>query len=514
MATRSYHEILGVSPNASPEDIKKAFRAAAQRLHPDKDRNNPDAKRNFQELNAAYQALTNNGGRGSSRARTNPEQAEPRQSRAQQEEEDRKRRAEESRRAEEQRKNEEKAKRDAKRRAKAENDAPLTRDRRAETRRVTKQARSERAARLKREAELRADAAYEAHLKSELAKDFWSAAAADRIAHEVREEPRRARIVLINIPMPFLASVNAATLRPILSRHEPDIYEARRTAFHVDGYNRSTPGLENGHSAYLIDRITKNPAAATAILAGLDGTRLLQDNTFYAFLWKHDQAAVMTKMIATCAVHINRLPSFAGADATLLSDFIQQDPAQATAILAKVKPASLAKLPELRNAIARTAPKSLAALMVPYHIGEINRMPSLASSDEQALLGYLQKDPSHASKILDTTRPSSLSELPFLRQALAAAEPEFYGRVIAPYYIKQMDNALFPDHSVPPLIDILERAPQLAEAMEKRIAPRHLQSFGALRKAIEVAKTTESNDGPTRSDARRRTAQAATHARG
>lgn len=53
---RDYYEILGLQRNASPEDIKKAFRREAGKLHPDVNKA-PDANERFQELNEAYQVL-------------------------------------------------------------------------------------------------------------------------------------------------------------------------------------------------------------------------------------------------------------------------------------------------------------------------------------------------------------------------------------------------------------------------------------------------------------------------
>ncbi|XP_020576182.1 chaperone protein dnaJ 1, mitochondrial isoform X3 [Phalaenopsis equestris] len=54
---RDYYEILGVSNNASPEDIKKAFHNLAKKYHPDANKNNPAAKRKFQEIREAYETL-------------------------------------------------------------------------------------------------------------------------------------------------------------------------------------------------------------------------------------------------------------------------------------------------------------------------------------------------------------------------------------------------------------------------------------------------------------------------
>ncbi|MDD4607059.1 MAG: molecular chaperone DnaJ [Patescibacteria group bacterium] len=53
---KDYYKILGVNKNASPEEIKKAFRKLAHECHPDKP--GGDEKR-FKELNEAYQVLGN-----------------------------------------------------------------------------------------------------------------------------------------------------------------------------------------------------------------------------------------------------------------------------------------------------------------------------------------------------------------------------------------------------------------------------------------------------------------------
>lgn len=50
---KDYYKILGVDKNASPEDIKKAFRRLAHEHHPDK---GGDAQK-FKDLNEAYQVL-------------------------------------------------------------------------------------------------------------------------------------------------------------------------------------------------------------------------------------------------------------------------------------------------------------------------------------------------------------------------------------------------------------------------------------------------------------------------
>jgi molecular chaperone DnaJ len=54
---RSYYEVLGVSPHATEDEIKKAFRALARQHHPDANRDDPHAVERFKELNEAYETL-------------------------------------------------------------------------------------------------------------------------------------------------------------------------------------------------------------------------------------------------------------------------------------------------------------------------------------------------------------------------------------------------------------------------------------------------------------------------
>lgn len=53
-----YYKILGVDKNASDEDIKKAYRRLARKLHPDLNPNDKEANRKFQELNEANNVLS------------------------------------------------------------------------------------------------------------------------------------------------------------------------------------------------------------------------------------------------------------------------------------------------------------------------------------------------------------------------------------------------------------------------------------------------------------------------
>jgi len=53
-----YYKVLGIDKNASDEDIKKAYRKLARKLHPDLNPNDKDAHQKFQQINEANEVLS------------------------------------------------------------------------------------------------------------------------------------------------------------------------------------------------------------------------------------------------------------------------------------------------------------------------------------------------------------------------------------------------------------------------------------------------------------------------
>lgn len=54
---KDYYRTLGVSPDASPTDVTKAYRALARQLHPDRNPDDGTAEERFKEVSAAYDVV-------------------------------------------------------------------------------------------------------------------------------------------------------------------------------------------------------------------------------------------------------------------------------------------------------------------------------------------------------------------------------------------------------------------------------------------------------------------------
>ena len=59
MAKRDYYEVLEVQRGASADEIKKAYRKAALKYHPDKNPGDKSAEEKFKEAAEAYDVLSN-----------------------------------------------------------------------------------------------------------------------------------------------------------------------------------------------------------------------------------------------------------------------------------------------------------------------------------------------------------------------------------------------------------------------------------------------------------------------
>lgn len=58
MAERDFYKILGVSREASPQELKKAYRKLAKELHPDRNPDDKEAEERFKDVSAAYSVVS------------------------------------------------------------------------------------------------------------------------------------------------------------------------------------------------------------------------------------------------------------------------------------------------------------------------------------------------------------------------------------------------------------------------------------------------------------------------
>ncbi|MEJ2025921.1 MAG: DnaJ domain-containing protein, partial [Limibacillus sp.] len=57
MAKGDYYDILGVSKDASADELKKAYRKLAMKYHPDRNPDDKEAETKFKEAGEAYDVL-------------------------------------------------------------------------------------------------------------------------------------------------------------------------------------------------------------------------------------------------------------------------------------------------------------------------------------------------------------------------------------------------------------------------------------------------------------------------
>ena len=57
MITKDYYNTLGLTLEASEQDIKKAYRKLAMQYHPDRNGNDPESEERIKKINEAYQIL-------------------------------------------------------------------------------------------------------------------------------------------------------------------------------------------------------------------------------------------------------------------------------------------------------------------------------------------------------------------------------------------------------------------------------------------------------------------------
>jgi len=56
-SNRDFYKILGIKRSAKEKEIKKAFKKMSLKVHPDKNPDDDDALRKYQDVSAAYEVL-------------------------------------------------------------------------------------------------------------------------------------------------------------------------------------------------------------------------------------------------------------------------------------------------------------------------------------------------------------------------------------------------------------------------------------------------------------------------
>ena len=55
MAKADYYTLLGVSRDASDQELKRAYKKLAMKYHPDRNQGDKDAEKKFKEVSEAYE---------------------------------------------------------------------------------------------------------------------------------------------------------------------------------------------------------------------------------------------------------------------------------------------------------------------------------------------------------------------------------------------------------------------------------------------------------------------------
>ena len=58
MPEKDYYKILGVSQDASKDEIRKAYRKLAKKYHPDRNKGSDTAQEKFKDISEAYNVLS------------------------------------------------------------------------------------------------------------------------------------------------------------------------------------------------------------------------------------------------------------------------------------------------------------------------------------------------------------------------------------------------------------------------------------------------------------------------